>query len=543
MKISDTYFSHPDKCYNDHIARIGQSFPSDERHQICALYHDLGKLSDAFQKYIQLKQTDFNSKELFEKARNKLKTTHTLESAYLYFCNEENKNIEFLANFFTILKHHANLPDLAYYMNQYLSTIDNKIDCNRLEIFETISKIAQINFNNDIYGFMDFFDDVSDSDTYKKTENFFLFKERYSRLILADKFEAIFSKSYQNVKVLSEDTINKHLAKIQTTIEQKQKERPNAYRAQARDTIFETFKTCDRENKFLIKAPTGIGKTFIALELALKIAKKRKNKRRIITAIPFTSIIDQTHLEYEKILGDGSVLKYHHLTKQKEPDEADEKEQFSQKVFLADIWQEHFIVTTFNQLLYTFFSNHNRDNVRLETLRDSVIIIDEIQNISRVLLKSVSFILNEFASRYNIDFIIMSATMPYIYEELHAFKELSNDSFYHTKKDRYTLYYDPNIREYETLREAILKEEGSVLCVVNTIEKAKTMHQLINDDTCYLLTTHQTPQHRKVIIRLVHYLLKQKVKITLIATQLIEEALRYKEEGFTAFKFRNGTDA
>ncbi len=73
---------------------------------------------------------------------------------------------------------------------------------------------------------------------------------------------------------------------------------------------------------------------------------------------------------------------------------------------------EHFIVTTFNQLLNTIFSNHNRDNLRLETLRDSVIIVDEVQNIPRVLISSVVKVFEMFAKEYNIHFIIMSATMP-----------------------------------------------------------------------------------------------------------------------------------
>lgn len=521
MKIEDTFFSHPNKNYNDHISRIAQSF-DDENHSVVAHYHDLGKLSNEFQAYISLVKEINESNNDFEKRRNKFKTTHTLESAYLYFCNQAKIKEEFLANFFAILKHHTSLSDISKDMNDYLSTIDNYVDNERLEIIKTIAKKSNIKFNDDIYEFIDYFDAISNEDFYKSINTFFLFKKRYSRLILADKFEAIFSQPYQNLPSLSHETINRHLTKIEHIINKKQKERPNEYRTKARETIFENFEKDTNSNIYLIKAPTGIGKTFIALELALKIAKIKGDKRRIITAIPFTSIIDQTHQEYENILGNGSVLKYHHLTKQKEPTEVDEKEQFSQKVFLSDIWHEHFIVTTFNQLLYTLFSNHNRDNVRLETLRDSVIIVDEVQNIPRTLLKSVSFIFNEFSKRYNIDFIIMSATMPNIYDEFENAQIVSNDSFYTEKNNRYILSYEENLGSYESLSEAIFHEEGSVLCVVNTIEKAKTLYKLIDNTDCYLLTTHQTPQHRKEIIELIKCRLKHGEKIILISTQLIE---------------------
>lgn len=514
MHISDDFFSHPNKNYNDHIDRIAQSF-DDKEHKVVALYHDLGKLSNRFQTYISLTPKANESNNDFEKRRNRLKTTHTLESAFLYFCNEIDKKEQFLANFFAILKHHGSLSNIKDDMNSYLSTIDNYIDNDRLEIIQDIADKSNIFVDEDVYEFMDFFQDLYDENFYQSMDNFFLFKKRYSRLILADKFEAIFDKPYKNIDYLQKSDIDKYIQNIYDII----KSKPiNKFRNSVKKTIFDNYKNNPNSNIYLIKAPTGVGKTFIALELALLIAKDNGDKRRIITAIPFTSIIDQTHKEYENILGD--VLKYHHLTKYKIDD--DEKEQFSQKIFLSDIWHEHFIVTTFNQLLYTLFSNHNRDNLRLETLRDSVIIVDEVQNIPRVLLKSVSFVFNQFAKIYNIHFIIMSATMPKIDDEFDNTIILSQDWFYQEKKNRYILSYMDNIGEYEVLTDTINSQISSVLCVVNTIEKAKKLYQMVDDPNCYLLTTHQTPQHRKAIIRLIKYRLKKGDKIKLISTQLIE---------------------
>jgi CRISPR-associated endonuclease/helicase Cas3 len=521
MKISDNYFSHPNKNYNDHITRIAQSF-DDENHKVVAHYHDLGKLSKAFQTYIALQKEPSESNEAFEKRRNKLKTTHTLESAYLYFCNEETRDNNFLANFFAILRHHSDLPNIVQMINDYLAVLDNFIN-DRVESIKDIATTANIDFNEDIYEFMDFFDELSDQSNYQNLNTFFLFKQRYSRLILADKFEAIFSKPYQNIEYFTQEKIDEHLQTLHSLITKKQEEYPNEYRTNARETIFKNFEQKDDSNIYLIKAPTGIGKTFIALELALKISQKKHPKRRIITAIPFTSIIDQTHQEYEGVLGSGQVLKYHHLTKYQQ-DDTDEKEQFSQKLFLADIWHEHFIVTTFNQLLYTLFSNHNRDNVRLETLRESVIIVDEVQNIPRVLLQNIAKVFEMFAKQYDIHFIIMSATMPYIYKAFDKATVLSEDWFYDTKQNRYQLRYKENIKDFETLADAInYHKKKSVLCVVNTIEKAKTLFQQINNNgNCYLLTTHQIPKHRKEIIEVIKCRLMHKESITLIATQLIE---------------------
>lgn len=525
MKVPDTYYSHPGKRYNDHIARIAASF--DERdHQTTATFHDLGKLSEQFQMYITLEREEDESAEAFETRRNRLKTTHTLESAYLYFCNEADKDASFLANFFSILKHHSDLPDIVQESNDYLSVIDNKgMDDERYIKIETIAERAGIPLHNNVDTFMDYFYDLLDADFYKNRENFFLFKTRYSRLILADKFEAIFSEPYSNLPILTEERLHRHLATIEQRISEKQKEHPNKYRTDARNTIFGKFENDDTSRIYLIKAPTGVGKTYIALELALRIALRQKNKRRIITAIPFTSIIDQTHSEYESILLGETVLKYHHLTRYRK-DDADEKEQFASKMFLNDIWHEHFIVTTFNQLLYTLFSNHNRDNVRLETLRESVIVVDEVQNIPRVLLPGVIKMFDDFSERYDIHFIIMSATMPSFGDTVPHSKMLSESWFYDKKQNRYRLHYCKDIDGFEALSSKINDhQDQSVLCVVNTIEKAKNLFNLLEggeDSEKFLLTTHQTPKHRKEIIGEIKGALKAKRAVKLVATQLIE---------------------
>ena len=533
MQISDVFNSHPQKSYNSHIENIANSFDDDEQKE-AASFHDLAKISQKFQDYINLDAKNFNSADEFEKARQKLKTTHTLESAFIYFFARANKDINFLANFFAILKHHSDLPDIDYFLSSIGSTKAKLID--RLKKIDEIAKRANLDIDIDIYDFVDYFLDLENElSKYYGLESFFIFKKRYSRLILADKFEAIFSESYQNLAVLNAKKIDHYIDRIKSLIATKKQD---DYKDKVREIIFKNFNSNKDKKTFLIKAPTGIGKTFLALNLALEIARNG-NKRRIITAIPFTSIIDQTHTEYQKIIADQDVLKYHHLTSYKSQND-DEQEQFMQKVFLADIWHENFIVTTFNQLFFTFFSNHNKDNLKLETLRDSVVIIDEIQNIPRVLLKSIAAAFNEFSKRYNIHFIVMSATMPHIAAELESFTELSEPILYKREKDRYEIIYEPNIKGLDDLVNEILKhQDESALCVVNTISKAKKLYEALKNSSkksVYLLTTHQIPLHRVQIIDEIKEKLEDGEKITLVATQLIEAGVDLSfDVGFREF--------
>ena len=533
MQISDVFNSHLQKSYNSHIKNIADSFDDDEQKE-AASFHDLAKISQKFQDYINLDAKNFNSADEFEKARQKLKTTHTLESAFIYFFARANKDINFLANFFAILKHHSDLPDIDYFLSSIGSTKAKLID--RLKKIDEIAKRANLDIDIDIYDFVDYFLDLENElSKYYDLDSFFIFKKRYSRLILADKFEAIFSESYQNLAVLNAKKIDHYIDRIKSLIATKKQD---DYKDKAREIIFKNFNSNKDKKTFLIKAPTGIGKTFLALNLALEIARNG-NKRRIITAIPFTSIIDQTHTEYQKIIADQDVLKYHHLTSYKSQND-DEQEQFMQKVFLADIWHENFIVTTFNQLFFTFFSNHNKDNLKLETLRDSVVIIDEIQNIPRVLLKSIAAAFNEFSKRYNIHFIVMSATMPHIAAELESFTELSEPILYKREKDRYEIIYEPNIKGLDDLVNEILKhQDESALCVVNTISKAKKLYEALKNSSkksVYLLTTHQIPLHRVQIIDEIKEKLEDGEKITLVATQLIEAGVDLSfDVGFREF--------
>lgn len=520
-------YSHPNKLYKNHIENIAKSF-DDINHKECAKYHDFAKQSINFQNYINLNIKDFDSQEELEKQRKKLKTTHSFESAYVYFFTKENKNIDFIINLAVILKHHSNLKDFKTLINDLTLIEQNltvpSIENNILSSIKSANLDTQILSKDKIYKFIDFFEEIlENSEEFRKIENFFKFKDRFSKLILADKFEAIFDKPYQNLPFLDSKTCKNIIQNIQNEISSKPK---NEYKNSSRNIIFKNHENNKDKNKFLIKAPTGIGKTYIALELALKIAIN-KPKKRIITAIPFTSIIDQTFIEYQKVMPkDISVLKYHHLSKytddkNQKDDLSDEENQFSKKLFLADIWHENFIITTFNQLLNTFFSNSNRDNLRLETLRDSVIIIDEIQNISRVLLKDLSFVLNKFGEIYNIDFIIMSATMPKL--NLDNFQTISDDSFYSSKQNRYTIIFDENIKNIDDLVNKINLENKSTLCVVNTITKAKTIYKnLEKDENLYILTTHQTPAHRADILEQIKEKLNNGVSVKLIATQLIE---------------------
>lgn len=538
--IDEKYFSHPKYSYQKHIKNIADSF-CDKSHLSAALFHDLGKLCNDFQTYIDPSHP------------NRSKTTHSIVGALTYLANH-NYHLErdSFSIFISILKHHGNLDDINE-IAENLSDTDFLLHdypdmSGKLNEIKKIIGCDEI----DLEKCCDFFD-ADDSFVKEKGLNdldmYFQTKEVFSKLVFADKFEAIFKQRYTEKQPLDAESF---INKLETHLSKKTNDM-SLVRNSARKDIIEKFLKNLEKSVFIVEAPTGIGKTYTALHLALEILKQKK-KKRIITALPMTSIIDQTFLEYSKIFDEEVLLKYHHLTRSKPrmSDEQDEKnseqEYFRQKEsFLTKSWAEDsVIITTFNQILNLFYSNRNSDLIKFWTLRDSVIIMDEIQAVPRILLKDFSETISYLSKAFNIDFILMSATVPDIKQFLDAeitVDLLDNSYFSKDFNNRYSLGFDKTINSEEQLISAIekhFKSDRSVLSLVNTKKLALKIFENLNtkhsQDELYLLSSNFIPIHRKEIIKEISNKLKKRTPIILVSTQVIEAGVDFDFDcGFREF--------
>ena len=504
--LFDEFWSHPNKLLENHIKNMIS--PNDEElDRQVKLYHDIAKLKNNFQIYIR------------DTSNDKLDKNHSLLSAYFFLLNSKFDEIPTLFGFLAIVSHHGNVVNLMT-----LAREANKFFKNQKEL-EQWEEVAGAAKNIKIYSGLstkkdEFLDRakklrqylVLSQYRYKFTyEDFINFKSLYSNLIYSDKFEAIFSMPKQQTKDIPIGVLESDIKNLP----------PNEKRDAFRNFVLNNF---DKERKlFTLTAPTGYGKTLTALNFALKF-----NKSRIIYALPFTSIIDQTYDIVAKIYKNSDILvsKAHHKTTIGE-ENLTEEDRYSKIKFLMESFSGEINVTTLYQLIFALFGNKNKDNVKFNQLKNSVVIIDEAQAIPYNFRKDFILLCEIISQRLGTIFIFMSATMPVIKSE--NFKEISNLDYF-SKQDRYVIKW-LDIGGEDELLEKICEaaSDKNTLVVVNTIKKAQELFTKLRDKfSCFCLNGYMYDDHKRATIEAVRCAIdKSKVdplasKILLISTQSIE---------------------
>ena len=504
--LFDEFWSHPNKLLENHIKNM-ISPDDDELGKQVKLYHDIAKLKNNFQIYIR------------DTSNDKLDKNHSLLSAYFFLLNSKFDEILTLFGFLAIVSHHGDVVNLMT-----LAREANKFFKNQKEL-EQWDEVAGAAKNIKIYSGLstkkdEFLDRAEKLRQYlvlsqyrhKFTyEDFINFKSLYSNLIYSDKFEAIFSIPKQESKDIPIDVLESGIQNLP----------PNEKRDAFRNFVLNNF---DKERKlFTLTAPTGYGKTLTALNFALKF-----NKSRIIYALPFTSIIDQTYDIVAKIYKNSDILvsKAHHKTTIGE-ENLTQEDRYSKIKFLMESFSGEINVTTLYQLIFALFGNKNKDNVKFNQLKNSVVIIDEAQAIPYNFRKDFILLCEIISQRLGTIFIFMSATMPVIKSE--NFKEISNLDYF-AKQDRYVIKW-LDIGGEDELLEKICEaaSDKNTLVVVNTIKKVQELFTKLRDKfNCFCLNGYMYDDHKRATIEAVRCAIdKSKVdplasKILLISTQSIE---------------------
>lgn len=275
---------------------------------------------------------------------------------------------------------------------------------------------------------------------------------------------------------------------------------------------------------FRLTAPTGGGKTRAALGFALKHALQHRLER-VIVALPYTSIIDQTARVYREILGDEAVLEHHSALHW---DDATEDALMRQKL-LSENWDAPVIVTTFVQLLESLFSNKPSACRKIHRLVRSVMVLDEAQTLPVELLEPTMHALQQLVDAYGSTVVVCTATQPALEHQrlsgsLRDIVPQPERWFNALRRVEYCVEQEPLNREVLAER---IAAESQVMVILNArrdaVEVVQTVREAYPDlDGVYHLSTLLCPAHRWQVLTAVRERLARGQPCRLIATQVVE---------------------
>ena len=286
-------------------------------------------------------------------------------------------------------------------------------------------------------------------------------------------------------------------------------------------------KASETSGLFTLTVPTGGGKTLASLAFALDHAKIHC-KERIIYAIPFTSIIDQTATIFRDVLGDEVILEHHSALEE----EKDKPREGKSKLQLAmEDWAAPVVITTNVQLFESLFANRTSRCRKLHNLANSIIILDEAQTIPPGLLRPCVAMLDELARNYGVTIVLCTATQPALAAPdfvggfaQDAIRELAPDPTHLYSQLKRVSVHHAGILTNENLI-AALHQSPQALVIVNSRKHALELFQQAKkagiSDVIHL-TTRQYAAHRRKILAGLRDRLENKQPCRVIATSLVE---------------------
>uniref|UniRef100_A0A7V2ZH97 CRISPR-associated helicase Cas3 n=1 Tax=Ignavibacterium album TaxID=591197 RepID=A0A7V2ZH97_9BACT len=496
-------------------SRFAEEFKNSDWAELIGLLHDLGKYHPDWQKYIRKETGYFDEDAHIEGHAGR--PNHSAAGAIFLFEKFNNSPMaKVLA--YAIAGHHTGLPDYIPQLTQRIFNENGKLITEDLDKIKSIEETKQFLekptpksnppfFNNNnvdneqIHLWIRMlFSCLVDAD-FLDTEKYMDEKERGGYL------------SIEELKMKFDEFMNQK--KPDSELNKKRNEILNQCREKA--NLEPGF--------FSLTVPTGGGKTLSSIAFALEHAIKHK-KKRIIVAIPYTSIIEQTAEVFRSVFGDDQVVEHHSNL---DPEKENHKNRLA-----SENWDAPIIVTTNVQLFESLLGNKTSVCRKLHNIVNSVIILDEAQMIPTHYLKPILSVLKGLVNNFGVTVLSMSATQPAltgkigsapnIIDGLENVTEIIDEPDELSKNFKRVNFIIPqDFNKSETWDEIAekLQQHDQVLCIVNKRDDCRALHKLMPEGTIHL-SGYMCGEERSEVISHIKTKLKNNEQIRVISTQLVE---------------------
>ena len=294
---------------------------------------------------------------------------------------------------------------------------------------------------------------------------------------------------------------------------------------------------------FSLTAPTGAGKTLSSIRFALEQARVRGH-RRVISVIPYLTIIEQTSKVYRDALGEdlpeGTILEHHSGVVDDGSEKTDEE-----KANYGENWDAPIIVTTSVQFLESLFACRRSRCRKLHNIARSVVLMDEPQTVPRDVLEPTLRVLRDLVADYGVTVLFSTATQPAF--DLKGVQEIIPED--EVRKGFRFAASRVKIKDLGRMSWKALARHSrgkrQVLFIVHrrddAVRLAREMDKIHGEGTTYHLSASMCPRHRQEVLERIRRNLERSEECRVVSTQLIEAGVDISFP--VVYRARGGVDS
>lgn len=524
-------------------SRFAKAIGMPSTGRLIGLLHDLGKYSDEFQTKIQHATGYCLNEEEIDPSKANAKVDHSTAGGV--FLRDLLGERAYLAAA-CILGHHAGLADNQKHAESKRTPIQERLNNRGTPAWQNEESMRLLSKATRILPKV--FEELDKHRSRDSLQEMLRYRMLFSCLVDADFLDTeVYMDSKRTALRNGSESIPKLLKKLKGHMTSFTKD--NSLVSLTRAVIHQDCAKagrCERPGFFKLTTPTGGGKTLGSVRFGLEHSEVH-GMDRIIYVLPFTSITEQNAEVFRKVFGEHNVLEHHSNLN---PVQDTVASQLS-----SENWDKPIVVTTTVRFFESLYGSRSSDCRRLHNIANSVIVLDEVQQMPAEHLQPMLKALQYLVTDYGCSVVFCTATQPSFQEDIKSrlglgqleFKEIHPG--YKTSFQTLTRVISVGGTTRGPLKKTLgnlcqeLKDiydsSSSVLCIQNTRKGTLALFEALTNagvTNVVHLSTTMTPQHRRWRLEQIRKDLAANVPLVVVSTQLIEAgvdvdfAVVYREE-------------